>query len=695
MVLASPAFFQLVGVQTVTGRAYAEAEDAAGVAPTAMLSWEFWQRRFGGDPAIVGSTITLNDRSRTIVGVLPRGFHFTLSFVVGSTLAQDVWIPPQFSPAARTASGRYLQVLARLAPGVSRDAAQLRMAALAKQLEQQFPSRQAGWGVNIVPLQEQTVGDVRRALLIIFGAVGFVLLIACANVANLLLSRAAERHQEVAVRAALGAGRGRIALQLMTESLVLAATGGLLGVGLAAWAVRVLKLMGPSIPRLDTVSLNSGVLAFAAVTTLLAGALFGMAPVLHVIRSDLAGWLKGRLGMGGSRESRRTRSALVVAEIALSLVLLIGAGLLIRSLLRLIDTGVGFDTGHLLTAQIELPSARYPQDADHVRFFDDLITRVRAQPGVQSASAITFAPLGGSGSATSFWANDRAIPEPGRFPVADVRWVHRDYHRVMGIPLVTGRYFDASDRAGTPYHILVSQATVAELWPGQNPLGKIISMPWGDTLVAEVVGVVQDVRTEGPATAPRSMLYWNYEQFQSFPFMTVLVRTAGDPLAFTSTLRSAVHAIDPQLPVFDVKTMDARFSDALTRARFGASALASFAVIALLLACVGIYGVMSYITGQRTQEFGVRMAMGATTREVVGLVLGEGARLVALALGIGMAAALLLARLLRTLVFEVGTTDPVTFGIMSALLAVTALAACWLPARRAARVDPVRAMRMD
>ncbi len=688
-------FFDLLGAFPLRGRLFQPGEDRAGAPPVAVLGEEFWRSRFGADASVVGHTIILNDEPVEVVGVLPASFHFDVQQGFGFTGTYDVWVPFPEAEEHRTSSGRYLTVIARLAAGMDVGAAQRSMERLAERLEQEFPDRQTGWTVNVVPMRDQVVGDVWQALLVIFGAVTFVLLIACANVANLLLTRATERHQEVAVRAALGASRARIVRQLVAESITLALVGGTAGLVLSAWGIGVLQALNPDIPRLETVQMSAPVLAFAVGITLLTGLLFGLAPISHVMRSNLAVWLRGRMGDGGRREARRMRGALVVTEIALSLILLIGAGLLGRSLLRLIDVGVGFDTARLLVATVNLPGARYEEEASRVAFFDDLVERVQNLPRVESASAITFPPLGGVGSGTSFWANDKPVPPAGERPVADIRWVHRDYHSTMGIPIVSGRTFDETDGPGAPLRVVISEATQEEIWPGENAIGRTVTMPWDEDRVAEVIGVVRDIKHNGPSDVPRSMLYWNYAQFMAFNIMTLVVRTSGDPLSVLPAIRTQTADIDPTIPLFAVRTMEENLSAALTRARFAAVSLGVFATVALLLALIGIYGVMSYATGQRINEFGVRLALGADPGDVVRLVLRQGLLLIIIAVGLGILGALALTRVLQNLVFEVDPLDPVTFVSMATLLALTALAACWIPAHRASVVSPVRAMRTE
>ena len=692
-VYATGAFFRLLGATPHLGRLYDEREDVANGPRVVVLSHGFFQRRFGGDPGVIGTTITLDGQPYEVIGVLPPGFDFAPDASVNRIGTRDVWRPARFGAQARQSTGRFLQVLARLAPGVTVEAAQARMDALAARLSEEEPARQAGWGINVVPLHEQVVGGVRRALLVVFGAVGFVLLIACANVANLLLARATDREKEMAVRAALGASGGRIARQLMAESLVLAAAGGVLGVLLAWWAVDALVALGPAIPRIGSIAVDGGVLLFALAVTGATGALFGLAPALRLSRPDLRSALGDR-GRGGRREGRRLRSALVVAEVALSLMLLVGAGLMVRSFAGLLATGPGFETERLLVASIEAGSGRYADDAERARFFEALVERAAALPGVEAASAITFPPLASSGSATYVWANDRPVPPPGELAAADLRWVHRDYFRTLGIPVLRGRVFDDGDHAGAPPRVVVSRTLAQQSWPDEDPVGKTISVQWLDVMVAEIIGVVDDLRYHGPHEEPRAMIYWDHRQFQAFTQMSLVVRSAGeDPLTLVPAVRAALRELDPDLPLYNITTMDALLAESVARTRFAMLALSGFAAIALILAAIGIYGVMSYAVGQRTREIGVRMALGAQRADIAGMVLREAFVLVGLALVGGLAGALALTRLLEGLVYGVGTSDPVTLTGVSALLALAAFVAAWLPARRASRVAPVEAMR--
>jgi putative ABC transport system permease protein len=693
---ASAAYFNLVGARPLVGRLYGEADDVEGAPPVVVLSEGYWQRRFGAEPGIVGQTVRVGAEPRTVIGVLPARFDFQPEASFGAIGSRDVWLPTRFPAGARQFSGRYLQVLGRLAPGVTVERAQQEASGLAARLVEAFPDRQTGWTINVVPLKRDLVGDAKVTILIVFGAVCFVLLIACANVANLLLTRATERQQEMAVRAAMGANHGRLLRQLLVESLILSLIGGAVGLLAAQWGLAWLVAARPDIPRLDGVHMDVSVVGFALLATLATAILFGLAPALHVARADVASWLRERgTAGGGQRGGSRTRGALVVVQVALSLVLLIGSGLLIRSLANRVAVGVGFDVSRLLTAEIQLPGSRYDGPEAQSQFFEQLVDRMAAVPGVRAASAIVFAPLAGLGSATSFWPLDRPVPAAGEHPTADVRWVHRDFHRTLGIPLVAGRYFDATDRRDAPLRVVINETGARQVWPGESALGKRVAMPWGDTVVAEVIGVVGDIRHTGPDTEPRTMLYWEHRQFRPFSQMTMVIHTAGDAASVTPALRAAVREMDPELPIYNIRTMADLFGSALARARFTTLSLGAFALLALALAAVGIYGVIAYSTQQRAREIGIRIALGADSLGVTRMVVRQGMTLVALALALGAAGAVALSGVLRSLVFDVSTTDPATFAAMAIVLSLTGLVACWLPARRATRVDPMVALRTE
>jgi putative ABC transport system permease protein len=693
-VQASASLFRMIGATPLVGRLYGEEDDRPGAEPVVVLSESYWRRRFGADPGVVGGALTLNGSPATVVGVLPDRYDVPIVAEFNGTGTHDVWRPAPFPAEARTASGRYLQVFGWLKPGNTIEDARAEMSALAARLREEFPDRQTGWGVTVRSLDAQIVGDIRTTLLVIFGAVCFVLLIACGNVANLLLTRATARQQEMAVRSALGAGRFRLLRQLLLENALLSLSGGALGLFIAYAAIRSLVAMAPDIPRLEMLGLDASVIGFAFLATVVTAILFGLAPAWYIAGADVGGWLKGRGTGGEQRGGNRLRGALVVAQVALSLVLLVGAGLLLRSFANRLAVGVGFDMERLLTAEVQLPGGDYDVDAQR-RFFEELVDRVNANPGVRSASAITFAPLADIGSATSFWPMDRPVPAAGEHPIADVRWVHRGFREVLGIPLIAGRSFDETDRQGAPLHVVINETGALQLWPGEDPIGKRVAMPWGDTLQAEVIGVVGDVLYQGPETELRPMLYWEHRQFRDFQQMTLLVRAQGDPEALVAGIRAAVRELDPNLPLYNVSTMEELYASALDRPRFATVSLGLFAALGLLLAGIGVYGVIAYATQQRAREIGIRIALGADRGSVVRMVLSQGVALIGIALVIGAVGAFSLTSLLQSLVFDVATTDPVTFAAMIALLAAVALLACWLPARRASGIDPVTAIRVE
>jgi putative ABC transport system permease protein len=501
----------------------------------------------------------------------------------------------------------------------------------------------------------------------------------------------------MALRTALGASRARLIRQLLTESGFLALAGGGLGMLLAFGAVKMLLAIGPeNLPRLDAVGVDHNVALYTVGVTILTGLLFSVVPAMRSSNQELTRTLnEGSSRSGGSVRHQRTRSGLVVTEMALSLVLLVGAGLTVRSFVELIDVGVGFETEDVISAQIHLPGSSYSETHQRTRFFDDLVERVRGLPGATAASAVTWLPLAGTGTGTSFWVNDRPIPEPGEIPVADIRWVDQAYHRTLGIPLLEGRLFDERDRADGPLNVLASEKLAREFWPNTSAIGKTISMPWGDTLVATVVGVVGDVRHNGPSIDPRMTLYWEHRQFQPFNFMSLVVRADGNHTSLMATIRAEVQRIDPDLPVFRVRSMDSYLEETMAQSRFAMLTLGLFAAIAVVLAAVGIYGVMSYAVSQQTHEIGIRMALGAGNGDVVGLVIRNGMMLTGIAVGIGTGGALALARLMEGMVFGISTSDPLTFIGVSSFLAAVALLACFLPAKRATKVDPIKVLKAE
>jgi len=695
IVFASAAYFEIVGAEALHGRLYAEIDDTPAAERVIVLSEAFWRRRFGADPSVVGTTVDLDGAQCTIVGVLPERYDFDLEWAFGGIGSRDVWHPQRFGAGAGSAGGRYLQVLGRLASGSSIETVRAETAAHAARRAEELPDRQRGWGINVVPLHDDLVGDARATVLLVFGAVCFVLLIACANIANLLLTRASERGQEIAVRGAMGASRWRIVRQLLVEGTLLSVTGGALGLAIAAWGVGGLVAAAPDVPRIDSVSLDSSVVTFALITTAGAALLFGLAPAVRMPGLGRPDVLAGRRASAG-RETQRVRAALVVAQLALSLVLLAGAGLLMRSLVNRLQVGAGFDVEGVLTAEVQPSGDSYRLPEDRARFFELLVGSVGDLPGVEHASAITFPPLGGGGSRTSFRPLDRPEPPPGEGLSADVRWVQRDYHETMRIPLLEGRLFTAGDDEDAPLVTLVNATGAEQIWPGESPIGKQIEMVWDDTLVAEVVGVVGDTRHGGPDTPPYPMFYWEHRQFSAFAQMSLVVRAGNsDAATLVAGIRRELGDLDPSLPLYNVASMQDLLDDTLTRARFTTTSLGLFALVALLLACIGIYGVMAQVAARRTHEIGIRIALGASPPSISRLIVGQGLGQVGVAIVLGISGAMALSRYLGSLVFDVSATDPATLAATATLLAAIGLVACWLPARRAARTDPVEAMRQE
>jgi putative ABC transport system permease protein len=677
--------FPMLGIQPTLGRNFTAEEDQPGRATVVIISDGLWERRFGGDPHVLGRKIQINGRDNTIVGVMPRNLALPSGM--------DAWAPFGLPPEARTAGGRWMLVVAKLKSGVTLQQAQGQMQQLASQIEKEDPAFDTGWNVNVVPLREQLVGDIRLPLLVLFGAVTFVLLICCANVANLLLARASDRAREIAIRLALGVSRRRVVQQLLTESLVLALLGGALGVVLAFWLLDALMALVPTeVPAFTVPTINGAVLAFTAGASLVTGILFGMAPALRLSRMQPVESLKegGRGTIGGKHH---LRNGLVVAEAAITLVLLVGAGLLMKSFVRLMQVDPGFRPDHLLTAQI----SRSERDNKKViNFYDQVLERVRALPGVTAAGAVSFLPLDGLGSATSFTLDDRAKPRPGDEPVADVRSISADYFKAMGTPLLLGRSFDPTlDQFGDRLKkVILNQSAAQQYWPGEDPIGKHLTMPWFEDMHAEVIGVIPDLKLLSLNTSSRSQLYWFLPQFP-YAAMSLVIRTSGAPEQVVGGLRAAVREVDPKQPIAKVRAMDDVVAVSVKQPRFVMTLLAGFATLALLLAAVGIYGVMSYSVTQRTQEMGIRIALGAQPRDVARLVLGEGMRLAVAGVALGIVAALVLTRLLRTLLFEVRSTDPVTFAAVCGVLALIAAIAIFIPARRATRVDPMVTLRYE
>ncbi len=696
--LVSVNLFPMLGVQAARGRVFLPEEGVEGQNRVVLLSDALWRRRFNADEGLIGKSLTLNNRSYTVVGVLPPNFQLFLRGGSLITTPAEAWVPFAFTEEHRIRRGRFLLSVARLKSGVSLAQAQAEMHGIAARLEEQHPDSNTGWGVNVVPLQEQLVGDLRLGLLVLMGAVGFVLLIACANVANLLLSRAVKRQHEVAIRTALGAGRWRILQQLLTESLLLAGVAGTLGLLLAYWGVDVLKAISPR--ELETlmrgVAIDGGVLGFTVVVSLATALIFGTVPALATLRGNVGESLKEGVRGGSVARSGRVRKLLVVSELALALVLLISAGLLIKSFSRLQSVPTGFNAEHVLTLRIQLSSPRYDDRAQRTAFFNDLVARLENQPGVQAAGGVAFLPLDGLGSSTGCTVVDRPAPPPGEGPVCDVRVVHPGYFRAMDIPLLRGRNFNSSEMVQPANVVIINEALARELFPNEDPIGKklVIVMSDDEPPQDEIIGVVGDVKHYGLDTEARPMTYWPHPRFP-YPFMSVVVRTQGDPLQLVGAVRHEVQAMDPSQPIADVRSMEQLVANSVARPRFNTLLLGIFSAVALVLATVGIYGVMAYSVAQRTHEIGIRLALGAQRVDVARLIVGSGLALTVSGVALGLAGAFALTRLLASLLFATEPTDPITFAGMVAVLLAVALLACWIPARRAMRVDPMVALRYE
>jgi putative ABC transport system permease protein len=690
-VLSSGDIFRVLGTRPLMGRLLEAGDERPGGSNAVVISHGLWQRRFGGDPQIVGRVIKLDGREREIVGVTPADFGF--EFV---TDAADFWtaIDPAEGPY-KSRGSIFLDIIGRLKPGVSVEQANADAGVVGSRLAEQYQESNAGVGFRLAAAQEELVGDVRPTLLVLLGAVGFVLLIACANVANLLLARAAGRYREIAVRSALGAWRGRIVRQLMTESLLLAFAGGLLGLLFALWGVKILSAFVPeNVPRFGETSIDLRVLGFTLAASVVTGFLFGIAPALQSSRFDINEALKegGRGGTDGVGR-KRVRSLLVVSEVALSLVLLVGAGLLMKSFVRLRNTDPGFDPSNTLTASLSLASVRYDTDEKIADFYRRLVERVRAMPGVESVGAVTPLPLSENGYSFSFTIAGQPPLPPGQGQSASARLVNPEYFRTQRIPLRAGRDFTDADKAGAPGAIVVNEAFARRYLPGVEPLGQRLSLGVND-IEGEIVGVVGDIRGVRLAT-PAAPEYYVPEAAAAFSDMTLVVRTKSDSASLTPALRQAVAEMDKDQPLYDVRTMDSLVARSVARQRFSMTLVGVFAALAMLLAAVGIFSVMSFMVAQRTHEIGVRMALGARPRDILSMVVRQGLVLTLAGVCVGLAGAFALTRLMSGLLYEVSATDPVVYGSITALLAAVAVLACYVPARRATKVDPLIALRYE
>jgi len=689
-------FFDLLGVNAGLGRTFTNDESERGQDHVVILSQGLWKRRFGSDASLLGKPIKLGGEDFTVIGVMPPDFDFLIKKGSLTGKRPEAWVPMAFSPNSRVRRGRFMSAIARLKAGVTLGQAQAEMDTIAGNLEQQYNDFNAGWGVNLVPLKTQLVGAIRPALLVLLGAVAFVLLIACANVANLLLARAASREKEIAIRTALGARRGRVIRQLLTEATMLAALGGGLGLLLAMWGVDLLVALSPKDLGIRDARLDYRVLGFTLAASLLTGLLFGLAPALQASRPNLNQSLKeGGKGASSGGGSHRLRGIFVVAEVALALVLLIGAGLMIRSFGRLESVDPGFDAKNLLTIKLLLPRSRYGEDPQCLAFYKQLIERVQTMPGVRSAGAINTLPFAGSHSGTTVEIQGRPPLPAGKGLNTGVCVTDANYFRAMQIPLKHGRLFNDAEAAEMRHVVVINEEFARKNFPGEDPLGKRVTIYMKDKNdPCEVIGIVGDSKHMGLDSEIEPMSYWPQPELV-YSGMTLVVRSESDPLALVEPIRREVMALDKDQPIADVSTMEQLLKDSVARARFSTLLLAIFAGVALLLAAVGIFGVMSYAVSERTHEIGLRMALGAQTRDVLGLVVRQGMMLALAGVVIGLAAAFALTRVMATLLYGVSATDPVTFAVIPMLLAFVAFLACYLPAQRAAKVDPMVALRYE
>ena len=698
--LATPELFKIFGVEPILGRTFLPEDDNADQQAVAVLSYGLWQRRFGGQANVVGQPITLNSETFTIIGVMPPNFQFHIKQRSGTGRPAELWsILPMPRGGSANERGRFLGAVARLKDGVSVEQAGAEMRTIAARLSDETPQYNKNYSAEVIPLREQFFGNVRRPLWLMLGAVGFVLLIACANVANLLLSLATSREKEIAVRAALGARRTRIVRQLLTESLLLALVGSVLGLGFAWLGIKALVAISPrDLVSLHTVGLNFTVLAWTLGVSVLTGIIFGLAPALHVSRLNLNDSLKdgGKSESGQASGSRRLRNALVVSEIALAVVLLASAGLLIRSFLRLQQVDRGFNTDNVLTMVIRLPEARYPEDPQLVQFFSQTLERVRQLPTVRSAGIVNFLPLyGGLGSNTAFKILGQPEPPPGQAPGTDVRVADAGYFGTMGIPLLRGRNFSDAEQREAKQVILINEAMARQHFPNQDPIGQRLDvMMFAKPTPAEIIGVVGNVRYDSLVDEAPAAVYFPHPDL-AYPFMTLVVHTDGDPTAIFPAIQREIRALDPNQPISDVRTMNQVMSEWVARSRFNTLLLGLFAGLATLLSAVGIFGVMNYSVALRTREIGLRLAVGAQPRQVLLLILRQGMSLTFAGVVLGLAAAFALTRLLSGLLFGVAAVDVATFSSISLLLVLVSLLACYLPARRAMRIDPLSALRYE
>ncbi|MFN2455432.1 MAG: ABC transporter permease [Pyrinomonadaceae bacterium] len=701
----SSGLFPLLGVSPLVGRTLLAEEDQRGRERVVVLSHHLWQTRFNSDPGLIGKGIVLDGDGYTVVGVMPREFQFPFGKTEDAERA-EAWVPAAFSAEELQDRGRYFfRMIARLKPGVTLEQARAEMSAIGRRLEEQYPrtyrgpkGEDGGWQVTVTTLRDEIVGGARLLLFVLLGVVGFVLLISCANVSNLLLARASARRREVAIRMALGATRGRLFRQFLTESIMLALLGGSVGLLLAMWGMDMLVAASPrEIPRLGEAGLDARVLGFTFVVALLTGVLFGLAPALRVSRGDLNESLKESVkgGTTGFRR-QRSRSLLVVSEIALTLVLLIGAGLMIKSFARLLNVDPGFDAANVLTMQVSLPSARYAEPSEKARFYEQLLARVKALPGIEAASVTTALPLTGETFGGPFSIEGRPLDMTGKPPHAHIRTTAPGYFHVMSIPFIAGRDFSDADTNESIPVVVINETFARGFFAGGDPIGKRIKIgapasprPW-----MQIAGIIRDVKSDGLDAEPLPEMYVPYAQNIS-PAMTLVARTANDPAGSVAAVRRAVQETDKEQPVYNVGTMKQLLARSIAQRRFNMIMLGVFALIALLLAASGIFGLIAYTVAQRTHEIGIRMALGARSVDVLKLIVREAMLLALAGVAVGLLGAFMATRVLAGLLYGVSATDPVTFACVACVLFFVALLASYIPARKATRIDPNVALRHE
>jgi putative ABC transport system permease protein len=703
--MVSANYFAVLGANLSQGSAFRPEDDQPGASRIAIVSNGLWKRRFGSDPNLVGQPILLNGASFIVTGIAPASFQspnpednpqvwVPLSLDGGDRLR----VPSSVSPASLTnRRGRFLIGIARLKPGVTPRQAQADLDTIASRLEQQYKDTNAGVGTSVVSLREHIIGKIESALVVLLAAVGFVLLIACANVANLLLARAAARQKEIAIRTALGAGRLRLIRQLLTESVLLSVVGGALGLVLAYGEIRLLLGLNPAnIPRLSEIGIDGRVLGFTFLIAILTGIIFGLAPALQASKTDLNEALKeGARGSTGGINRQRVRSLLVVSEVALTVLLLIGAGLMLKSFYSLQSVNPGFNPANTLTMMVNLPASKYTDDHQVQAFFEQVLNRVNVLPGVQAAGAVTGLPLTTTSVIRLRFIVDAHPPaNPSEVPRANFRSISHNYFRAMGISLVKGRYFSEQDRDKSPPVVIVNETMANRYWPGEDPIGKRLTIPLLGGVSREVAGIVADVKHSSLDTESGAEMYVPYLQ-KSFNFMALVIRTSSDPLRLTGAVRSEILSVDKSQPVYDVKTMQDVVSDSVSQPRLYTLLLGIFAALALTLAAVGIYGVMNYSVVQRKHEIGIRMALGAQRSDILKMVVGQGMLLALIGVAVGLAAALILTRVMESLLFGVSARDLATFLTIPLVLAAIAFLSSYIPARRATRVDPMIALRYE